>query len=215
MIAENYDAADLSGRDACRSALLAEVGWTAAGGPVIGVVSRLVHQKGIDLLLDTTRFLRDLPARLIALGSGEPGLAAALRAAAEEQPESVWFVEGYDVGLAHRIFAGVDVLAMPSRFEPCGLAQMQAMEYGAIPVVTPVGGLVDTVLDADRHRDGTGFVARGTDVPAIVDAMHRALRAVRHPRRRRAIQGRGMSTDWSWDGPAAEYLALYEEVITS
>lgn len=215
MIAENYDASDLSGKDACRRALLAEVGWPAAGEPVIGVVSRLVHQKGVDLLLDAARFLDDLPARLVVLGSGEPTLAAALRDAAEASPETIWFHEGYDVGMAHRIFAGTDLLAMPSRFEPCGLAQMQAMEYGTIPVVTPVGGLVDTVVDADRRRDGTGFLSRGVDGPALVDAMHRAVRAVRHRRRRSAIQRRGMSTDWSWDGPAAEYVDVYEEVITS
>jgi starch synthase len=105
---------------------------------------------------------------------------------------------------------------MPSRFEPCGLAQMQAMAYGALPVVTPVGGLVDTVVDADGdRRRGTGFVARGVDVPALVDALHRGVRAVKDPRRRRAIQKRGMSTDWSWDGPAAAYVELYEGLTTA
>lgn len=214
LIAAQYDAADLSGREVCRRALLAEIGWDGVGEPIIGVVSRLVHQKGIDLLLEATRFLGDLPARVVVLGSGEEGLADALRSAADARPDRIWFHDGYDLGLAHRIFAGVDLLAMPSRFEPCGLAQMQAMAYGAIPIVTPVGGLVDTVLDADDHKLGTGIVVRGSDVAALVDAMRRAVRAVRHVGRRKAIQRRGMSADWSWATPAAGYISLYEGLTT-
>jgi starch synthase len=102
---------------------------------------------------------------------------------------------------------------MPSRFEPCGLAQMQAMVYGTIPVVTDVGGLHDTVLDDDRHRlKGNGFVAGSVDTAGVVDALHRAVRAWRSPRRRSGIIDRGMGADWSWDGPAAEYLALYSSL---
>ena len=216
LIAARYTSEDLSGRDVCRSGLLAEVGWDETREPVIGVVSRLVHQKGIDLLIEATRFLPDLPARLVVLGSGEPGISAEIREAATASPDRVWFFDGYDVGLAHRIFAGVDLLAMPSRFEPCGLAQMQAMAYGAIPIVTPVGGLVDSVVDADAYkRRGTGFVARGGDIGAVVDAIHRAVRAARNPRRHRSIQLHGMVQDWSWTLPAAEYLAIYEGLATS
>jgi len=214
-IAARYRPDDLSGREACRRALLGEIGWEDTREPLIGVVSRLVHQKGIDLLIEAARFLADLPARLVVLGSGEPGLAAGLREAAASQPDRIWFFDGYDVGLAHRIFAGADLLAMPSRFEPCGLAQMQAMAYGTIPVVTPVGGLVDTVLDADDTRKGNGIVARGRDTAAVVDALHRGVRAVRHARRKRAIQKRGMSVDWSWELPAASYAALYARLTTS
>ena len=215
MIAARYDVGDVAGKAVCRVALLDEIGWTDDGQPVVGVVSRLVAQKGIDLLLAAVDSLSDLGARLVVLGSGEPELSTALRHAADEQPERVWFHDGYDVGLAHRIFAGSDVLAMPSRFEPCGLAQMQAMAYGTIPIVTPVGGLVDTVVDADADREGNGFVSTDVDAPSFVDALHRGVRAVRLSERRAAIQLRGMKADWSWDRPAAEYLSLYEGLITS
>ncbi len=124
----------------------------------------------------------------------------------------MYFHDGYDAALAHRVFAGADLYGMPSRFEPCGLAQMQAMRYGAIPVVTPVGGLVDTVTDADRSPDGNGFVSHTVDAAGFVDALHRAVRGFRHVRRRAAIQRRGMETDWSWDEPARNHRRLYEEI---
>jgi starch synthase len=101
---------------------------------------------------------------------------------------------------------------MPSRFEPCGLAQMQAMAYGAIPVVTRVGGLRDTVIDADADRAGGNGFTSPVDAAGLVDALHRGVRAVRHAGRRVAIQGRGMTEDWSWDAPAAEHIALYLEL---
>lgn len=214
-IAANYDHANPSGKTACRDDLLGEVGWGEAGSEMlVGVVSRLVHQKGIDLLLETVPFLEGLGARLVVLGSGEPALAEAVAAAADAMPDRVWFRKGYDVALAHRIFAGADLLAMPSRFEPCGLAQMQAMAYGTVPVVTPVGGLVDTVVDADASRRGTGFVAAGVNGAALVDALHRSLRSRRSKRRWDGIRRRGMEIDWSWALPAAQYEALYERVAT-
>ncbi len=201
----------MGGKAACRSALLEEAGWSESREPVIGVVSRLVHQKGIDVLAEAAEYLANFPAKLAILGSGEPELALRLRSMANTDPGRIWFTDGYDVGLAHRIFAGADLLAMPSRFEPCGLAQMQAMSYGTIPVVTPVGGLVDTVVDADASRRGTGFVARSVTTPAFVDALHRSVRAFRNARRREGIQRRGMQIDWSWQVPAEEYRRLYAE----
>jgi starch synthase len=178
------------------------------------MVTRLVDQKGVDLALGTVPYLDHLPARLVVLGSGEAALAATATAATAAHPDRVAFVDGYDVALAHQIFAGADLFLMPSRFEPCGLTQMQAMAYGAIPVVTDVGGLHDTVPDADlRRTDGTGFVAATVDTAGVVDALHRAVRAWRHPARRRAIQERGMATDWSWTTPARQHIALYESLL--
>ncbi len=214
-IAEHFTSDDRSGRDACRRALSTEAGWAADHVPIVAMVSRLVEQKGIDLLLETVRFLPEMPARLAVLGAGTSDLAAALTGAAEHRPDHVWFFEGYDEPLAHRLFAGSDLFVMPSRFEPCGLAQMQAMAYGSIPVVTDVGGLHDTVIDADRDRSaGTGFVTGTVDTAGLVDALHRGVRAVRHAGRRRAIQGRGMTEDWSWTGPAARHLELYDQIAT-
>jgi starch synthase len=212
-LAATYGRPGDDGRAECRSALLARFGWDPAD-PLIGMVTRLADQKGVDLALGVAPYLDGLPARLAVLGSGDAGLAAAAAAAAGSQPDRVAFVEGYDLALAHQIFAGADLFLMPSRFEPCGLTQMQAMAYGAVPVVTDVGGLHDTVRDADLDRTaGTGFVAATLDTAGVVDALHRAVRAWRHPARRRAIQERGMTADWSWRTPARQHVALYESLL--
>jgi starch synthase len=212
-IATNFTADNLDGKDDCRHELVAVAGWKDDGSPIVGIVTRLVDQKGIDLALETLRFAPSMPFRLVLLGSGDYRLAEWARWAAGNWPNHVHFTDGYDRALSHKIFAGSDLLLMPSRFEPCGLAQMQAMAYGTIPVVTDVGGLHDTVIDADTDRlRGTGFHAATVDVPGVVDAMHRAVRAYRHPQRRRAIQRRGMSADWSWVEPARRHVELYTEM---
>jgi starch synthase len=213
LIAANYTADDLGGKDACRADLVAQAGWEDDGTPIVGIVTRLVDQKGIDLVLDAIRFAPTVPFRLAMLGSGDQWLADRAHSAAGEWPDYVYFEDGYSQRLAHKIFAGSDLLLMPSRFEPCGLAQMQAMAYGTIPVVSDVGGLHDTVVDADLDRaGGTGFHMATIDVPGIVDALHRGVRAWRHKQRRQAIERRGMRTDWSWDRPARQHIALYEEM---
>jgi starch synthase len=210
-----YGPADLDGKRAARSALADRCGWPADHQAIVGVVSRLVDQKGIDWVLDVVPLLDALPARLVVLGSGQSGLTAAVRAAADARPDRVHAVtDRFDEPLAHLIFGGADLFLMPSRFEPCGLAQMQAMRYGTIPIVTPVGGLRDTVLDDDRTPDGgTGFVAVSTDPVGVVDAVHRAHRACRTAARRRRLQQRGMAVDWSWDGPAARHVELYRHLL--
>ena len=191
------------------------LGWSDDGSTIVGMVTRLADQKGVDLALDAARFLAEVPARLVLLGSGDKALAERARQYADLAPDRVSFVEGYDDAFGHRIFAGADLFMMPSRFEPCGLAQMQAMAYGTVPVTTDVGGLHDTVIDDDRERGrGNGFVSRSVDGAGMVDALHRAARAVRQPARRRALQRRGMSTDWSWTQPALEHIALYRELLT-
>jgi starch synthase len=212
-IAADFTASDLAGKEACRTDLISEAAWEDDGTPVVGIVTRLVDQKGIDLVLDAVRFAPTVPFRLVMLGSGDQSLADWARWSAANWPDHVYFADGYDQTLAHKIFAGSDLLLMPSRFEPCGLAQMQAMAYGTIPVVTDVGGLHDTVIDADADRaNGTGFHAATIDVPGIVDALHRGVRAWRHKQRRQAIQRREMQADWSWDHPAAQHISLYEEM---
>ncbi len=178
------------------------------------MVSRLVDQKGIDLLTDIAHLLPGIGARLVVLGAGQRRVAERLHHLAATHPERVSFSEGYDLGFGHRIFAGADLFAMPSRFEPCGLAQMQAMAYGTIPVVTDVGGLHDTVIDDDAHADlGTGFVAGAARDIDLLDALHRAVRAWRTPRRRTAIIERGMSADWSWATPAGQHIEIYEALL--
>ena len=212
-IAATFEQGDMAGRTDCRTDLLRAAGWEHSSEPIVGVVSRLVDQKGIDLLIGAIPHLVDLRARLVVLGSGSAGLAEALHTAAAEQPDRVSFREGYDVAFAHAVFAGSDLFAMPSRFEPCGLAQMQAMRYGSIPVVTPIGGLLDTVVDADASAAGTGFVADSVDTEGLVTALCRGVRALADSERHAGIQRRGMLHDWSWVGPAQRHLVLYQDIV--
>jgi len=213
-MATNYTKDDLAGKDVCRGELISMAGWDDDRIPLVGIVTRLVEQKGIDLALEAVRFAEKLPFKLVMLGSGEQRLSDWARWAAITWPANVFFEDGYNEKLAHSIFAGSDLLLMPSRFEPCGLAQMQAMAYGTIPVVTDVGGLHDTVIDSDADRsNGTGFLATAVDPAGVVDALHRAVRGWRHKQRRRAIQRRGMETDWSWVEPARRHIDLYQEML--
>ncbi len=215
LIARRYTEATVArNKPANRRALLERCGLDdESGEPVFGVVSRLVDQKGMDLLLECVHFLEHLPAKLVVLGSGDASLADGLRWAAATYPDRVAFVDGYDAALAHQIFAGADLFVMPSRFEPCGLAQMQAMAYGTLPVVTDVGGLHDTVVDADADPDaGTGIVVPWPTGAALADGLHRSARLWRDRTRRARARDNGMAVDWSWAGPAAEHRAIYRAV---
>lgn len=208
-----FSLAEPAGKDAARAALRAELGLPESKAPLAVMVTRLVDQKGVDLVLPCLPYLGSVPAQLAVLGSGEKALVDALHEGAARYRDAVAFRDGYDEGLAHRLFAGADLFLMPSRFEPCGLAQMQAMRYGALPVVTDVGGLHDTVLDIDANpATGTGIVAREVSALGVLDALHRAGRAHQNAPRRAAMRRRGMAIDWSWQAPAERHVALYESI---
>lgn len=209
----NYEQSDLTGKELCRKELLANTDLVDIRGPVLGLVARLDHQKGIDLALALAPYLDKLRARLVIIGSGSRELARMAARTQETHPDRVHVFDGYDERLAHLVVAGSDMLLVPSRFEPCGLTQMQAMTCGTIPVVTDVGGLRDTVLDVDSNsRAGTGYVAHEPSAIALLDAVHRAIRGWANPRRRAAIQRRGMTADWSWAAPARRYHEIYNEL---
>jgi starch synthase len=212
----NYDIDSLDRKHDVRRSLVGELGWEPNAEPLIGMVTRLTDQKGVDFALEATSILDDVGARMVLLGSGELSLANAARLTASRVGDRFVFRDGYDEGLAHRIFGGSDLYLMPSRFEPSGLTQMQAMRYGSIPVVTDVGGLHDTVTDADRFpSDGNGFVAEDVGGPAICDALERAVSGWKTPSRRAEIIRRGMSRDWSWDVPAGLYIDVYQEITSA
>ncbi len=208
-----YDSATLVERPANTAALRSDLGL-ADDGPLIGMVTRFTHQKAVDRVFALAPYLEGIGAQLAVLGSGDPDLAALGAHLAATRPDRVAVVDDYDAVLAHRIFGSADLFAMPSRFEPCGLAQMQAMRYGCLPIVTDVGGLHDTVVDADRDPvSGTGFVTVTNDGFGWLDATHRAVRGWHDGSRRARAQRNGMAIDWSWDGPAAQQVALYEQVL--
>jgi starch synthase len=207
-----FTAKSLEGKTECRAALHERLGLVDDETALATVVTRLTEQKGIDLLVPLIPLLDQIPMRLGILGSGDAVLAAELHALAAVHPSSFVFVEGYDEALSHLMFAGADLCLMPSRFEPCGLTQMQAMRYGTVPVVTAVGGLVDTVPDADMHVDGLGFVAAEPRPEHLLAAMFRATLRIGKKRQRTSLQKRMMAVDWSWKQPAKRYVAIYEEL---
>jgi starch synthase len=184
---------------------------------LVGVISRLTSQKGLDMLLDQLDHLVAVGMQLALLGSGEPALEQAFSAAAEWHMGSVGCVLGYDEELAHLIEAGSDALLVPSRFEPCGLTQLYALRYGAIPVVSRVGGLADSVIDANQAALAAG-VATGIQFwPPTTEALGLALDRLNALWRDRPawerMQRNGMAADVSWRGPASRYVALYQAIL--
>lgn len=205
-LAMRYDETTFdAGRAVCKAALVKEVGLDAGDGPLFGLVSRLTWQKGIDLVLPLLDDLVELGARFVLVGQGEPHVEDQLLDAAERHPGKVAVRIAFDPPLSRRVYAGSDFFLVPSRFEPCGLTQMYAMRYGAIPIVTDVGGLHDTVTPVDAG--GTGLVAKEPTAPAVKEACEAAL-ALPADARSAAIR-RGMTKDFAWTGPAKAYEALY------
>ncbi len=213
--AETKTADRTMARRANRAAVRIRAGFPDDDVPLAVAIARLTGQKGADLLVPIVPILRSIPLRLVVLGSGEAEIAAQLSTAAAGQPDWFSFVNGYDEQFAHLLHGGADVLLVPSRFEPCGLTQMQAMRYGAIPVVTDVGGLHDTVADADYEAEGTGFRAPEATSVAFTSALFRASRHLSSARDRNALIGRGMHRDWSWRDPAGDYIQLYERLTAA
>ena len=179
---------------------------------LLGVIGRLSGQKGLDLLLETIPTIVNQGMQLALLGSGDRGLQFRYRAAAQANPGRVGLLIGYDEGLAHLIQAGADALVVPSRFEPCGLTQLCALRYGTIPIVSRVGGLEDTIVDADDSAaDGrqTGFKFGPVTTENLVSVLQRACAAFHDVAAWRRIQRNGMSTDVSWRNAASRYADLY------
>jgi starch synthase len=208
-IAQRYDAQRMAGKAACKAALQAELKLAPdAQALVLTVVSRLTAQKGLDLVLAALPALVQAGVQFVVQGTGEPALEAAWRAAQQAYPGRVHVYVGYDEARAHRLVAGADVIAVPSRFEPCGLTQLYGLRYGTLPVVRRVGGLADTVQDGNSGT-ATGFVFTEASAVAFEQAVRRVLTLKADPAAWAARQQRGMAQDLSWHGPAKEYMALY------
>jgi starch synthase len=211
-IAANYSEGDLSGKALCKGDLQRALGLPEKPDvPLLGMVSRLVRQKGIDLLAGAAQRLVGTDVQLVLLGSGEPGSHDFFEALAREHPGNAACRIGFDDGLAHRIIAGADFFLMPSRVEPCGLTQMYAMRYGTLPIVRATGGLRDTVEDAgEAARTGTGFTFGDATPEAFLDAIGRAASAYRT--NRAALAGllrNAMTKRFTWASAADRYEGLY------
>ena len=205
---------DAKGKAQARARLRAEFGLPEADGPLCVVISRLSEQKGLDLLIEALPALVENGGQLAVLGTGDPGLEAALRAAAERNPANVALRIGYDEALAHRMVEGGDAILVPSRFEPCGLTQMYGLRYGTLPVVSLTGGLADTVINASAAAIGAG-VATGLQFhPVTAQALARTLERLvalyRQPVLWQAMVANAMAQPVGWDASAKAYADLFE-----
>ena len=217
-LAAPFSAQDLSGRSANKRALAERFGLDPSGSRLtFGVVSRLSSQKGLDLLADAMPALLALGADLALIGAGELWLEDRFKAIALENPGRVGVFIGYDEQLAHLMQGGADAILVPSRFEPCGLTQLCALRYGAVPVVARVGGLADTVIDANPAALGPGVATGVQFSPVCQSALEAALRRTAALWADRAawarLQANGMTADVSWAASAKIYAALYREVV--
>jgi starch synthase len=209
-----YSAAKPIDKEQCKEALRTRAGLDIdPQAPVVGVVSRFTHQKGLDLVGANLPWFVRSGAQVAVLGNGDPTLVDLFRGAQGRWPGRVALLHGYDEALSHLVYAGSDIFCMPSRFEPCGLSQMYAMRYGAVPVVTKMGGLKDTVLPFDEeHRDGTGVLADWATADSLQGALDYALQLWRKPPLFRNVRRNGMERDFSWKRSARQYADAYRRV---
>jgi starch synthase len=206
------------GKYAARVALAVRLGHAAPDPrPLVAFVGRLVDQKGIDLVVDLLgRMAGSGRARFVVLGTGHHHVEESLRRVAAAFPGTIDLVLGFDEGLAHLVQAAADIMLVPSRYEPCGLTQLYALRYGALPLVRATGGLVDTVVDTtpESLQNGTanGFVFEAYDSRALEQAVWRALDAHANRDLWAGLVRRAMLQDWSWNTSAHEYLRVYDQV---
>jgi starch synthase len=211
----HFDAGTLARKAEVKRALLEYIGMAsseaAMARPLVGIVTRLTHQKGCDLFASAADRLMAFDASWVMLGSGDAWCEDLWRDLARRFPERVAARIAFDDRLAHLIEGGADLFLMPSWYEPCGLNQMYSLRYGTLPVVRATGGLQDTVVDREESADGaTGFKFRHYTAEALVGAVERALMLYRdNPRAWRQMQRAGMARDFSWDVSAREYVKVY------
>ena len=213
-IAQSFNAPRIALRSRNKTVLQRRLGMAeTSDAPLFGVVSRLTSQKGLDLVLDALPLLIERGAQLALLGSGETALEAGFVAAARAHPMQIGCRIGYDEGLAHLIQAGADFLLVPSRFEPCGLTQLCALRYGAVPLVARVGGLADTIIDANvaamNAGVATGIQFQPPETGPFIEALDRAFNLYRDEDAMRRVRLNGMKADVSWTVPAARYVETY------
>ena len=208
------------GKDANKVALQSELGLAnEARTPLLGIVSRLVHQKGIDLFLEALPVLLEKSLQCVVLGTGDSSYQRALSDMAQRHPKQLSVTIGYDEALAHRIIAGADLFLMPSRFEPCGLTQFYSLRYGTVPVAHRIGGLNDSIIDANdvtlANDSATGVLFAPANSAALMHGVSRGLELYRQRRVWQALRRHGMRQDFSWRRSAEAYQRLYDELLAT
>lgn len=215
-IAERYDAESLSGKAVCKAALQREMGLDPAPEiPLVGMVTRLSGQKGLDLIDHVIGQIMELDVQLVVLGKGDTRYTDLFAWAEHAYPGRVAARFEMNHGLAHRIYAGADMFLMPSLFEPCGLSQMISLRYGTLPIARETGGLRDTVLSYNEYTgEGNGFTFFKYNAHDMLSTIQRAAQYYKsEPDVWRMLMARGMAGDYSWGRSAGEYAALYEKLL--
>ena len=208
-----FTSTSLSGRVTDKVALLNEIGFAGDQDiPLLSVISRLDTQKGIDLIPAALHKIAELPWRIVFLATGDPELEAALRRLEVEFPDRVRALLRFDDALSRRIYAGADMLLIPSRYEPCGLTQMIAMRYGCVPVARSTGGLRDTIHDFATSAKSSGFLFEKPESGELATALRRAIDLHQKQEGWISLQERGMAQDFSWERSTKQYLKLYEQI---
>jgi starch synthase len=211
-----FSPGNMAGKPICRTELVKQAGLARIekeGVPVFGMVCRLAEQKGVQLVLANRDFFLATDCRLVILGAGDKKLEQGVRELAASAPQKVALVSRLDEAFSHLVEAGGDFFLMPSLFEPCGLNQMYSQAYGTVPLVSRVGGLADTVIDADIDpENGTGLTFPPT-AEGLRNGLERALRLYADRPRMAAVQAHGMARDFSWRSAAAAYEQLYDETV--
>jgi starch synthase len=213
-IVANYSVGDIGGKAACKAALQRECNFAEdPDRPLLGMVTRLVEQKGLDLLDAAMGWLiGQTDAQLVLLGSGQPQLEQAISWHMQQHPDRVNVQLRFDIALAQRIYAGCDIFLMPSRYEPGGLGQLIALRYGTVPIVRATGGLNDTIREG---YDGNGFRFHPYETGFLIDAIARCLSSFRDTYGWPILRARGMREDHSWEASARQYVGLYEWALRS
>jgi starch synthase len=213
-LVNRFSPSDLARRVTNKKALQKEMGLAVNPEiPLLSMVTRLVHQKGVDVALDAMRLSSELDWQLILLGTGDALLEEDARRLEAEFPDRVRAVIRFDPGISRRIYGGSDAILIPSRYEPSGLTQMIAMRYGCVPIARATGGLRDTILDYHQVNHGTGFLFSAADPEDMAHTLARAIEVFEDTRRWRGIQRRGMQQDFSWRRSAQAYYDLYQAMV--
>ncbi len=216
-IVANYSAKKLSGKQLCKKALQRKYGLPEKNVPVIGMITRLIDQKGLDLIADKFHDLMKTDSQFILQGTGEQRYHELFRAYAKKFPSKVAAKLSFDEQGAHEIEAGADMFLMPSRFEPCGLNQLYSLKYGAVPIVRSTGGLADTITDARLqpilNGNANGFSFKEYNADVMLDTVMNAIDLFKNKSKWTHLMRNGMTQDWSWEKSAKKYYELYKMLV--
>lgn len=208
-IGSHFSIEDLRGKRICKEELLKICDWPDDGKPILAFVGRLAEQKGVDILLSALDWVLVGNCRMVLLGTGQEHYKNLVEIFAEKYSDYFYACTEYDEKLSHKIYAGSDILLMPSLFEPCGQSQIIAMSYGTVPVVRATGGLADTVIDFDTSSDGTGFLFSEYSAAELADAISRAVSVYSDPSKWSLVMKNSMQANFSWSTSAKMYKELY------